>query len=86
MARAIRWSESDEDAIVPVAIGTVIWAVALIVLLIAKPRLDDSGTSWVIGVAVVGLLSGLIGLVFLRWRKARAQRRRAVSPGTSDPQ
>ena len=65
----------------PVSIGTAVWAVALVGLVIAKPRLDESGTTWIIGVAVVGLLSGLIGLLFLRWRKERAGRRRGTAAG-----
>lgn len=71
MARVPGLADSDSDAILPVAIGTAAWAVALAILLLAWPRLDENGTTWWVGVAVVGLLSGLIGLVFLRWRKGR---------------
>lgn len=67
--------ESDEDAILPVAIGTAAWLVALVVLVAMRPTLDGNGTTWWIGVAVVGAVSGLLGLVFLRWRKGRARRR-----------
>lgn len=65
-----RADQSDADGILPVAIGTAAWAVALVVLLLLRPRfaeIDELG----IGVAAVGLLSGLLGLVFLRWRKRR---------------
>jgi membrane associated rhomboid family serine protease len=68
-------SESDEDAILPVAIGTVVWLVALVALVVMRPTLDENGTEWWIGVAAVGAVSGLLGLVFLRWRKGRARRR-----------
>ena len=67
--------ESDEDAILPVAIGTGVWLVALVVLVVMRPTLDENGTTWWIVVAAIGAVSGLLGLVFLRWRKGRARRR-----------
>ncbi len=63
--------ESDEDAILPVGIGTAIWLVALVALLVLRPRLDESGTTWWIGVALVGVISGTGGVLFLRWRRGR---------------
>lgn len=76
--RVSRLEESDTDAILPVSIGTAVWAVALVVLLLMRSTLEQNGTSWWIAVAAIGLLSGLIGLVFLRWRKGRARRVDAV--------
>ena len=70
-----RLAESDEDAILPVAIGTAAWLVALVVLVVLRPTLEENGASWWIGVAAVGAVSGLLGLVFLRWRKGRARNR-----------
>lgn len=67
MSRAER---SDADGILPVAIGTVAWAIALVVLLILRPSVDGLDDLW-IAIAAVGLLSGLIGLLFLRWRRRR---------------
>jgi hypothetical protein len=75
--RVLRLDESDADAILPVAIGTVAWAVVLVALLAFRPTLEDHGTTWWIGAAAVGVVSGLGGLVFLRWRKGRAMRRAA---------
>ena len=68
MSRAER---SDADGLVPVAIGTGIWVIVLVGLLVARPGLEESGTTWWIGVAAVGTISGVIGLVFLRWRQRR---------------
>ena len=51
--------------------------VVLVALLIRKPTLDENGTGWWIAVAVVGFVSGALGLVFLRWRA----RRKAVPRG-----
>ena len=70
-----RLAQSDTDAILPVAIGTVVWAVVLVGLVIAKPTLDANGTAWWIGAAAVGFASGAIGLLFLRWRTRRMGRR-----------
>ncbi len=65
-----RADQSDADGILPVAIGTAAWAVALVVLLLLRPSFAEID-ALVIGVAAVGLLSGLLGLLFLRWRKRR---------------
>jgi hypothetical protein len=66
-----RLAQSDEDAILPVSIGTGIWAITLVVLLILRQRLEESGTAWWIGAALVGVVSGVGGLVFLYWRRSR---------------
>ena len=68
-----RLAQSDEDAILPVSIGTGVWVVTLVILLLLKPRLDDAGTTWWILAAVVGVVTGIGGLVFLRWRRSRKQ-------------
>lgn len=75
-----RLDDSDSDAILPVSIGTLVWAVLLVGLLVAKPTLDENGTTWWIGAAAVGFVSGAGGVLFLRWRRRRAMRR---SPAAS---
>ena len=75
MTNSGRLAESDADAILPVAIGTGVWVVVLVVLLLVHGSLAENGTTWWIGAAAVGVVSGLGGLVFLRWRKRRAARR-----------
>ena len=62
---------SDADAVLPVAIGTAVWAIALVVLIVLRPRLEESGTQWWIGVAVVGLITGLLATAFLVRRRRR---------------
>lgn len=66
-----RESTSDGDGVLPVAIGTIVWAIALVTLLILRGRLEESGSTWWIGVAAIGLISGLGGLLFLTWRRRR---------------
>jgi hypothetical protein len=73
-------TSSDVDALLPVSIGTAAWIVALVVLLLRRDALAESGSTWWIGVAAVGTVSGLLGLVFLRWRRGR---RRATGSGAA---
>ncbi len=70
-------SRSDDDAILPVTLGTLVWAVILVVLLTQQSRLQEAGTGWWTGAAAVGVLSGALGVVFLRWRRGRMDRPRA---------
>jgi len=73
-----RLARADEDAILPVSIGTVVWSVLLVVLLACRSTLEANGTTWWTGVAAVGVVSGIGGIVFLRWRRGRAVRRSAA--------
>jgi hypothetical protein len=66
-----RLARSDSDAVLPVSIGTVVWIVALIALILLRSRLEESGRGWWLGVAVVGVVTGVGGVVFLRWRRGR---------------
>lgn len=66
--------QSDHDAILPVAIGTALWLVILVVLVAMRASLEENGTLWWMGAAAVGFVSGAVGLVFLRWRAGRMRR------------
>lgn len=64
-------SASDQTAIPAVLVGTAAWLVALVVVgLSIGATVPEEGVWWW-GVCLVGSASGLIGLVFLRWRRAR---------------
>ena len=69
---------SDEDAVLPVSIGTVAWLVVLVVLLARKSELDANGHGWWIAVASVGLVTGIGGVLFTRRRRSRMARARLV--------
>lgn len=71
-------SRSDDDAILPVSLGTAVWSVLLVVLLTQRARLEDAGTEWWISASAVGVVSGALGVVFLRWRRGRMDRRPAA--------
>jgi len=70
-SRADRGRQTDADALIPVAIGTAAWAIALVILIVQRDTLEAAGRSWWLGVAAVGLVSGLGGLAFLTWSKRR---------------
>jgi ABC-type nickel/cobalt efflux system permease component RcnA len=69
--------------VLPVTVGTVLWAVALVVLLPFRSRLRADGTDWWIWVCVTGVLLGLAGSWWVRRRRAayrRTLRRRDPDP------
>lgn len=66
-----RAGRSDADGVLPVAVGTALWAIAIIVLVIVREPLERADATWWIGVAILGLLGGAGALVFLTWRRRR---------------
>lgn len=66
-----RMSESDQTAIPAVLIGTGAWLIALVVVILTVGVAAPASGVWWFGVCLVGSASGLIGLVFLRWRRSR---------------
>lgn len=52
-----------------ILVGTALWAVALVALLIARPA-----HTWWIWTCVAGIVLGLFGLVFVRSRDSRLRR------------
>ena len=58
------------DAVLPVTVGTVAWAVALVVATLMRGRLRAAGDGWWIWVCVTGLVLGLLGSVWVRRRRA----------------
>jgi Protein of unknown function (DUF2530) len=64
----------DEDGVTAVALGTIAWTVALVVLLLLRDQLAASGAQWWIWVAVTGALLGLPGLWYTSRRRAAYRR------------
>jgi hypothetical protein len=63
----------DADAVRPVAVGTVLWLIALGVLAFNRDALDArEARSW-IWIAATGALLGLLGIAVTRWRRRRQQ-------------
>jgi len=65
--------------VLPITVGTVAWAVALVVLLLIRDRLRQSGDGWWISVCATGLALGVLGSVWVRRRRA-AYRRALTRP------
>ena len=62
------------DDVRAVTIGTVAWAVLLVVLLILGDRLDEQGRGSWVWVAAAGVFLGLVGLRTVRRRRAALRR------------
>ena len=77
----------DNDGVRTVAVGTALWAVALVVLLIMREELAASDRSWWIWTAVAGLGLGLLGFEYARRRRdaiARVRAYRSDHAGTPE--
>ena len=66
----------DVDGVGAVAVGTVLWTIALVACLVFRTQLAAAGNGWWTWVCVAGALLGLAGLVFVR-RRRDAYRRAA---------
>ncbi len=69
--------ESEQsDAVVPVTVGTVLWAVVLVGLLPFRTRLEAAGKDWWIWVCLTGLVLGVLGSLWVRRRRDAYRRAR----------
>jgi hypothetical protein len=60
----------DVDGVRAVAVGTVLWAVALVALLPFWGRLSDDGHLWWVGMCAAGTALGLLGMAYVTRRRA----------------
>jgi hypothetical protein len=70
----------DVDGVRTAKVGTLVWAVAFLVLLPFVGTLVDDGRGWWLWTCVVGVLLGLVAIVVTTRRRDRA--RAASPPGT----
>lgn len=70
----------DLSGIPSVITGIALWAVAFVVLLIFRGRLEDNGLDWWLWVPVAGFGLGLVGLWYCkrRWASIQAGHRSAT--------
>jgi hypothetical protein len=74
----------DTDGVRSVTIGTIVWGVALVVLLPMRGRLDEAGNGWWLWTCLAGAGLGLLGIEYTRRRRdaiARVRRYRQGEPG-----
>lgn len=74
----------DVDAVSTVAIGTVLWAVALVGCLVFRDTLADDGREWWTWTCVAGVVLGCLGLLITTRRRARLARARAETGQSPD--
>jgi len=60
----------DVDGLNVVSVGTVLFAVAAVLLGLDYPELRADGRGWWLGVAISGWALGLVGLAYC-WRRRR---------------
>ena len=86
----VRDPQSPRGDVRTVAVGTVVWAVALVVLLPFWSRLDDEGLLWLVPMCACGVALGFVGLAYTRRRAAAIERderaARSSSNGPSTPE
>jgi hypothetical protein len=63
------------DGVASVAVGTLLWLGALIIMIPFADDLEASGRLWWLATAAVGFGLGLLGLVVVTRRRARLARR-----------
>lgn len=71
-------SPLDVDGVQAATLGTVAFALAAVIMLIGYDRLVAVGDGWWLGVALSGLVLGLVGLLYTVSRRRR--RRRSAGP------
>ncbi|MGB2838227.1 MAG: DUF2530 domain-containing protein [Actinomycetes bacterium] len=65
----------DVDAVRTIQVGTVLWAVALAVTLVARDELAADGRTWWIWTCVAGVALGFLGLLVTTRRRRRIAQR-----------
>jgi len=59
----------DVDGVGAVAVGTILWTVALVLCLVLRGPLTDAGRGWWTWVCLTGALLGAAGYTFVRRRR-----------------
>lgn len=66
----------DVDGVAVITVGTVLWALAFLVLLPFRSRLAAHDADWWLWTCAAGVALGLYGIAYCRRRRARLERSR----------
>lgn len=75
----------DVDGVRTVLVGTVMWLVALVVVLVMRDDLAESGREWWVWTCVAGVGLGLLGYAYTRRRRDAIMRVRAYQETQQPP-
>ena len=75
--------ETDEVRVV--AVGTVLFAIGLVLTLVLHDRLEDDGRGDWVWIMACGVFLGLVGLRSVRRRREHLRRDRTNDPSTGEP-
>ena len=64
----------EVNGITAVTIGTGIWSVATLIMVLMRDQLEDSGRGDWIAIGVCGIFLGLLGMRYTKRRAARIER------------
>jgi hypothetical protein len=67
----------EVNGITAVTIGTGIWSVATLIMVLMRDQLEASGRSNWIAIGVCGIILGLLGMRYTKRRAARIERAKA---------
>ena len=67
----------EVNGITAVTIGTGIWSVATLIMVLMRDQLEASGRSNWISIGVCGIILGLLGMRYTKRRVARIERAKA---------
>jgi len=67
----------EVNGITAVTIGTGIWSVATLIMVLMRDQLEASGRNNWIAIGVCGIILGLLGMRYTKRRAARIQRAKA---------
>lgn len=72
-----------DDGVAAVAVGTVLWGVALVIAIVLRDRLADAGHLWVLWTCVAGLVvGGITGAIVWRRHLVYRAHRQALAEAT----
>ena len=67
----------EVNGITAVTIGTVIWSVATLIMVLMRNQLEEAGRGNWIAIGVAGIILGLLGMRYTKRRAARIEKSNA---------